>query len=76
MSHLCARIGSELARISKDTPIISSKSEFQRWCPILARYSFHTPSDPTLPDPWRPEPTVLLRPVFVKLEARRGVAQD
>jgi hypothetical protein len=41
-SHLCARIGEELAKISEGTPMISITSEYQRWCPKLARYSFHT----------------------------------
>ena len=41
-SHLCARISAELARISEDTPLMTATSEYQRWCPTLARYSFHT----------------------------------
>ena len=41
-SHLCARISAELVRISEDTPLMTATSEYQRWCPTLARYSFHT----------------------------------
>jgi len=41
-SHLCARIATELGRISESTPLMTAMSEYQRWCPILARYSFHT----------------------------------
>jgi hypothetical protein len=41
-SHLCARIGAELVRISEDTRLMTATSEYQRWCPTLARYSFHT----------------------------------
>jgi WD40 repeat protein len=41
-SNLCARIGAELRRISEDTPLMLATSEYQRWCPTLARYSFHT----------------------------------
>jgi hypothetical protein len=41
-SQVCARIGAEIDRISKSTPMITTTSEYQRWCPILARYSFHT----------------------------------
>jgi WD40 repeat protein len=40
--HLCARIGAELTRISKDIPTMTVTSEYQRWCPTIARYSFHT----------------------------------
>ena len=40
--HLCARISAELARIAKDTPLLTATREYQRWCPTLARYSFHT----------------------------------
>ena len=40
--HLCARISAELARISEETPLLTATSEYQRWCPTLARYSFHT----------------------------------
>jgi hypothetical protein len=41
-SHLCVRISAELGRISEDTPLMTATSEYQRWCPALARYSFHT----------------------------------
>ena len=41
-SHLCARISAELIRISEDTPLMTATSEYQDWCPTLARYSFHT----------------------------------
>ena len=41
-SHLCARISAELVRVSEDTPLMTATSEYQRWCPALARYSFHT----------------------------------
>jgi hypothetical protein len=41
-SPLCARISAELARISEDTLLLIAISEYQRWCPTLARYSFHT----------------------------------
>ena len=41
-SHLCARISAELVRISENTPLLTAASEYQRWCPTLARYSFHT----------------------------------
>jgi hypothetical protein len=41
-SHLCARISEELTRISEDTPLMTATSEYQGWCPTLARYSFHT----------------------------------
>ena len=41
-SHLCARISAELVRISEDTSLMTATSEYQRWCPTLARYSFHT----------------------------------
>jgi hypothetical protein len=40
--HLCARIGAELARIAEDTSLLTAIEEYQRWCPRLARYSFHT----------------------------------
>ena len=40
--HLCAHIKAELAKIAKDTPMLIATSEYQRWCPTLARYSFHT----------------------------------
>jgi len=40
--HLCARIGAELTRIAEDTPLLAAIGEYQRWCPTLARYSFHT----------------------------------
>ena len=48
-SHLCARIGAELARISEDTPLMTATSEYQRWCPTLARYSFHTRTMTAMP---------------------------
>ena len=41
-SHLYARISAELVRICEDTPLMTATSEYQRWCPTLARYSFHT----------------------------------
>jgi hypothetical protein len=41
-SHLCARIGAELAKIAEDTPVTTATGEYQRWCSTLARYSFHT----------------------------------
>jgi hypothetical protein len=41
-SHLCARIATELDRISESIPLMTTMNEYQRWCPILARYSFHT----------------------------------
>ena len=41
-SHLCARISTELVKISENTPLMTATSEYQRWCPTLARYSFHT----------------------------------
>jgi len=41
-SPLCARISTELAGISRDTPTATATSEYQRWCPTVARYSFHT----------------------------------
>jgi hypothetical protein len=41
-SHLCARISATLAKISEDTPLLDAISEYQHWCPTLARYSFHT----------------------------------
>ena len=40
--NLCARIGTELAKIAEDTPMLRATAEYQRWCPTLARYSFHT----------------------------------
>jgi hypothetical protein len=50
-SHLCARLGAELARISEDTPLLTATSEYQRWCPTLARYSFHTRTMTAKPPP-------------------------
>jgi hypothetical protein len=41
-SHLYVRIATELVRISESTPLMTAMSEYQRWCPELARYSFHT----------------------------------
>jgi hypothetical protein len=41
-NHLCHHISAELGNIFEDTPVITASSEYQRWCPILARYSFHT----------------------------------
>ena len=41
-SHLCVRISADLVKISEDTPLMTATSEYQRWCPALARYSFHT----------------------------------
>jgi len=38
----CDRIRMELARISGDIPLLTGIEEFRRWCPTLARYSFHT----------------------------------
>jgi KAP family P-loop domain len=40
--HLCAHIGAEMARIAEATPLWVATGEYQRWCPALARYSFHT----------------------------------
>ena len=39
---LQAHIGAELARIAKETPLMVATEEYQRWCPRLSRYSFHT----------------------------------
>jgi hypothetical protein len=39
---LCARIGAVLARIASEIPVLVATAEYQRWCPRLARYSFHT----------------------------------
>ncbi|MGH3624591.1 MAG: hypothetical protein ACRDQ5_22860, partial [Sciscionella sp.] len=40
--QLCHRIGIELRRIGQDTPLLTEIGEYRHWCPILARYSFHT----------------------------------
>lgn len=40
--ELCHRIGTELRRIGQNTPLLTEIGEYQHWCPILARYSFHT----------------------------------
>ena len=41
-SDFCKRIYAELSRIANEIPVLTTVTEFQRWCPILARYSFHT----------------------------------
>ena len=41
-SYLCARMGAELAKIAEDILVTTATSEYQHWCPALARYSFHT----------------------------------
>jgi hypothetical protein len=38
----CDRIRAELTRIAEATPTLTNTEEFRRWCPALARYSFHT----------------------------------
>jgi hypothetical protein len=38
----CGRIHTVLVRISGDIPLLTAVEEYQRWCPALARYSFHT----------------------------------
>ena len=38
----CDRIRAELARIAETTPMLTNIEEFRKWCPALARYSFHT----------------------------------
>jgi len=38
----CARMRSELARISGQIPVLADIAEYRRWCPTLSRYSFHT----------------------------------
>ena len=49
--HLCARIGAELAKIAEATPLLAATGEYQRWCPALARYSFHTRTMTAEPPP-------------------------
>jgi hypothetical protein len=41
-ANRCARIAAELAAIAEDTPLLTDPEEYKRWCPTLARYSFHT----------------------------------
>jgi hypothetical protein len=38
----CSRLHAVLAAIAEDTPLLGAIEEYQRWCPELARYSFHT----------------------------------
>ncbi len=38
----CSRLSTELTRIAERTPLTIAINEYQRWCPRLARYSFHT----------------------------------
>jgi hypothetical protein len=56
--NLCARIGAELTKIAEDTPMLIATGEYQRWCPTLARYSFHTRTMTAGP----PAPNVLHAP--------------
>jgi uncharacterized protein YegL len=38
----CARLSAQLAAIARDTALLTITREYQRWCPDLARHSFHT----------------------------------
>ena len=38
----CGRMHTELGRIAGNTPLLAGIEEYRRWCPALARYSFHT----------------------------------
>ena len=49
--RLCAHIGAELSRIAEATPMLVATGEYQRWCPALARFSFHTRTMTAEPPP-------------------------
>ena len=36
------RLKSDLGAINEDTPLSAKVGDYQRWCPVLARHSFHT----------------------------------
>jgi hypothetical protein len=38
----CAAISTVVKRLAQDTDLVTRTGEYQRWCPQLARYSFHT----------------------------------
>jgi KAP family P-loop domain len=38
----CAEIATELARLAEQVPVEVRAGSYQPWCPVLARYSFHT----------------------------------
>jgi hypothetical protein len=37
-----ARLQSDLDAINEDWPLPAKVGDYQRWCPVLARHSFHT----------------------------------
>ena len=47
----CGRLNAVLVRIARDTPLLTAVEEYQRWCPELARYSFHTRAMTGTPPP-------------------------
>jgi WD40 repeat protein len=47
----CGRLHEALATIAGDTPLLTAVEEYQRWCPELARYSFHTRAMTGTPPP-------------------------
>ena len=38
----CAAISAVVERLAQDTKLVTRTGDYQRWCPQLARYSFHT----------------------------------
>lgn len=38
----CVRLRDHLAKVARDVPLLIAAKEYQFWCPILARHSFHT----------------------------------
>jgi hypothetical protein len=58
----CADMGAALTEIFADIPLMTAVSEYQHWCPTLARYSFHTRLMTTnRPSPGAPQNTSLRR---------------
>jgi uncharacterized protein YegL len=47
----CLRMAAQVAAIAEQNPMLTDIREYQRWCPALARYSFHTQKLTNVPPP-------------------------